>query len=73
MTGSDHSTQAALDHGLLPALTPLLDYHDTNTRKEAAWALSNVAGGTKKQVGLLVGHSHGSLLQKLIAAVKEER
>ena len=49
LTGTEQETQQVLDAGLIPLLTRLLRYPLELVRKEACWATSNVAAGTKEQ------------------------
>jgi importin subunit alpha-6/7 len=50
----DRHTQAAIDAGLLTALLPLLRSGRKNVRREACWAVSNVAAGTHAQITSLL-------------------
>ena len=51
--GTEKQTQAALDAGAVPALGRLLSSPKSSIRKEACFALSNVAAGTAAQAGQL--------------------
>jgi len=53
-SGSERHTQAAIDGGALPALVPLLRSGRKAVRREACWAVSNVAAGTHAQIGALL-------------------
>jgi len=50
ISGSDRQTQAAVDAGALRAVVPLLSHAKRNIRREACWAISNVAAGTRAQI-----------------------
>jgi hypothetical protein len=50
LSGSDESTQAVLDAGILNVLPVAMTHSKARTRKEACWAASNVAAGTEAQV-----------------------
>jgi hypothetical protein len=50
----DRHTQAAVDAGTMAALVPMLRSHRRNVRREACWAISNVAAGTHAQIGALL-------------------
>ncbi len=52
--GSDTQTQAACDAGALGALLPLLTHPRRNIKREAAWAVSNVAAGTSEQLAAVM-------------------
>ena len=54
MSGSDEATQHVLDHGILEMLPAVLQSAKMQTRKEACWAMSNVAAGTPAQLDLLM-------------------
>lgn len=43
VTGTDDQTRFAIQAGTMPALKALLEHPNTKIRKEACWALSNVA------------------------------
>jgi importin subunit alpha-6/7 len=53
VSGNDQQTQAVLDAGALPALSPLLLHAKKNVRKETCWVLSNIAAGTPAQLDAL--------------------
>ena len=53
VSGNDKQTQTVLDNGGLQALLPLLSSEKKTVKKEACWALSNVAAGTKSQISTL--------------------
>lgn len=62
--GDDSTTDRAIEAGVLEALGRMLDSPSRNHRREAAWALSNVAAGTKPQIARLC--STPGLLAKLV-------
>jgi hypothetical protein len=64
LTGHDNATQTALDHGLLNVLPSVMQATKSRIRKEACWALSNVAAGTPAQVDALM--SAPKLVEMLI-------
>ena len=66
--GSDTQTQAAIDAGALGSLTPLLNHAKRNVRKEAVWAVSNVAAGTPTQIATLLATPH--LMQAVVAQLR---
>lgn len=47
----ERHTQAAVDAGALPALVPLLGSARRAIKREACWAVSNVAAGSHGQIG----------------------
>lgn len=55
--GNDKHTQAAIDAGALKHLVPLLVNSKRNIRREACWAVSNVAAGTAVQINSLMMQS----------------
>jgi importin subunit alpha-6/7 len=81
ITGTDTQTQYVLDLGVLPLLVALLDSPKKNIRKESCWTISNVTGGTKEQIQLVIDcndaipkiiqilHSEDLVLQKEAAWV----
>ena len=56
VSGSDTQTQAVLDAGLLTLAPELLQKSKKSIRKEACWAISNVAAGTPLQLDYLMQH-----------------
>lgn len=60
VSGSDMHTQAVIEAGALAGLLPLLRHPRRNVRKETCWALSNIAAGTRAQIGKLV-HCPGAV------------
>ena len=55
VTGSkDSMTQKCLDSNLMSAFPRLLNHTKRSIRKEATWALSNIAAGTKNQVQSII-------------------
>jgi len=54
VTGTDHQTQAAVEVGIVPALCAVLRHPKKTIRKEACWALSNIAAGTLDQIVALL-------------------
>lgn len=54
ISGTDVQTQAAVDAGALRGLVPLLNHSKKNIRREACWAVSNVAAGTLAQISALM-------------------
>jgi hypothetical protein len=54
LSGDDHTTQAVLDAGVLPALAPLIE-EDSPARlqQHAAFAISNVTAGSLEQIELV--------------------
>ena len=53
-SGCERHTQAAIDGGALPGLVPLLRSGRRAVRREACWAVSNIAAGTHVQIGALL-------------------
>ena len=49
LTGTEQETEVVLDAGFVPLLARLLRYPTEQVRKEACWAASNVAAGSKEQ------------------------
>jgi len=54
LTGSDEATQAVLEGGFMRIVYPFITAERSRTRKEACWALSNVAAGTPAQIDALM-------------------
>ncbi len=54
ISGSDRQTQAAVEAGALRAIAPLLSHSKKTLRREACWAVSNVAAGTVDQISALM-------------------
>lgn len=52
LTGADYITSTVLEHDIIRVLKPLLKHHRTGIRKEAAWAFSNILGGTRDHISL---------------------
>jgi importin subunit alpha-1 len=52
--GSEALTQAAVDAGALAGLVPLLGSARRAIRREACWAISNVAAGAPAQIGAVI-------------------
>jgi importin subunit alpha-2 len=50
VTGSDVQTQSVVDAGGLQHFAMLLKHERRNVKREAAWAISNVAAGTSSCV-----------------------
>ena len=50
ISGSDKCTQIAVDNGALRAIVPLFGNTKRTIRREACWAVSNIAAGTKEQI-----------------------
>ena len=49
LMGTEQETQLVLDRGFIPLLSRLLHYPLEQVRKEACWAASNVAAGSRAQ------------------------
>ncbi len=54
ISGTDRQTQAAVDAHALRAIVPLLTNAKRNVRREACWAVSNVAAGTLQQISAMM-------------------
>ena len=54
VSGNDKQTQAVLDAGVLNHAAPMMQHAKKNVRKETCWLLSNIAAGTKEQIGELM-------------------
>lgn len=54
ISGDEGQTQAAIDAGALRGLVPLLMHPKRTLRREACWTVSNVAAGTRAQIGVLL-------------------
>lgn len=54
MTGNDEDTQMVIEAGIVSALGNLLGSTKELSRKEAAWALSNIAAGNSVQLQVLI-------------------
>lgn len=54
LSGSDEATQLVIDGGFLSVLPHALKAAKARTRKEACWAISNIAAGTAAQVEALM-------------------
>jgi len=52
--GTDDQTEAVIDAGCLGPLSGLIGNDKRNIRREACWAASNIAAGTKSQIARLV-------------------
>ena len=55
VTGNDKQTQAMLDANLLDKMKFLLNHERRMIKKETCWVLSNIAAGTIKQIGSVLG------------------
>eukprot|EP01039_Chlorochromonas_danica_P012472 gene12472-14274_t len=53
LSGNEGQTQRMIDAGVIPALSELLEMDRKAIRREACWALSNIAGGSSQQVQAL--------------------
>eukprot|EP01033_Poteriospumella_lacustris_P023315 gene23315-biopygen7318 len=53
LSGNEDQTQHMIDAGVIPALSKLLEMDRKAIRREACWALSNIAGGSGQQVQAL--------------------
>ena len=53
LSGNEGQTQRMIDAGVIPALGELLEMDRKAIRREACWALSNIAGGSSQQVQAL--------------------
>ena len=53
-SGAESLTQAVVDGGALTGLVPLLLSKRRNFRREAAWAVSNIAAGTHEQISSIL-------------------
>ena len=53
LSGNEGQTQRMIDAGVIPALSKLLEMDRKAIRREACWALSNIAGGSSQQVQAL--------------------
>lgn len=62
VTGNDRQTQAILDADFLKRMQFLLNHERRAIKKEACWVLSNIAAGTEKQIGYVLG-KHGCMAQ----------
>lgn len=54
ISGSDKCTQVAIDNGALRAIVPLFNNQKRTIRREACWAVSNIAAGTKEQISTMM-------------------
>ena len=54
ISGTDRQTQAAVEAQALRAIVPLLTNAKRNIRREACWAVSNVAAGTPQQISAMM-------------------
>ena len=54
VSGDDDQTEALIDAGCLGPMAKLVSSDKRNIRREACWAASNIAAGTKDQIGRLV-------------------
>ena len=70
VSGNDQQTQAVIDLGILQTLNKLLNNPKKSIRKEAHWLLSNIAAGTKAQIGDIVKYPNDlkSVVQSAINA-----
>lgn len=67
VTGDDNQTQAMIDGGALPRFHGMLEKHNKKSiRKEACWAISNINGGTKAQIGAVL---EAGLMPSLVDAL----
>lgn len=53
VSGDEYQTQAAINVNVLPGFYMLLSSYNSSVRKDAAWAISNVAAGTPAQIQAL--------------------
>ena len=72
VSGSDESTQAVVDGGAIALIAPLLSHSKSSLRKEACWALSNIAAGSKCQIQSLMDCQSGRVVQQLVEFSSEE-
>jgi len=54
ISGSDKCTQVAIDNGALRAIVPLFGNQKRTIRREACWAVSNIAAGTREQISTMM-------------------
>jgi hypothetical protein len=67
--GNDRQTQAAVEAGALGALLPLLSHPRRNIKREAAWAVSNVAAGTQAQLAAVMAQP--GLMAAVVALLRK--
>jgi len=72
-------TQKCLDANFISAFPRLLNHSEKMIRKEAVWALSNIAAGTTKQVQAIISHNDAkygatgaSIIQTIVGFAKNE-
>ena len=70
LTGSDIETQMVIEAGVVKALGALLRVSKSIPRKEAAWALSNIAAGTEHQIQALINEG---LINNLVDLASKDR
>lgn len=51
--GNESQTEALLKANIIPYLEVLLTHKKTLVRREAAWAISNIAAGVRSQVQIV--------------------
>ena len=70
VAGNEIQTQTAIDSGILNHLGRLLGNRTKAVRKEASWLASNIAGGSVKQITMLVDTPR--ILEKIIKIAKTD-
>lgn len=66
VSGDEYQTQAAINVNVLPGFYMLLSSYNSSVRKDAAWAISNVAAGTPAQIQSLYD---SEILKEIIALI----
>lgn len=69
LTGTNSQTQCVLDMGSLQPLFNLVDNTKRTLRKEACWAISNIAAGTPEQIQLLLTNPGMKKLYDILVGV----
>jgi hypothetical protein len=72
LSGSDFETQAVINAGGIPALKELLHNRKREIRREACWALSNIAAGNTMQIQALLNENLFSIVRPFMQSEQSD-